>query len=136
MSNTLNIRSPVLRATESAGEIGERLALAWRQMEEAGDFDHVTEMISTFPGFAVFPGAEVHLLRGMQAGAVGQGHFDMLHWPVLINAVAPHLLEETLAHRLTLPGAPVVPQRRRPFRGLQSHPGGRLSLVNVSCVFR
>lgn len=29
------------RATESAGEIGERLALAWRQMEEAGDFDHV-----------------------------------------------------------------------------------------------
>jgi guanylate kinase len=29
------------RATESAGEIGERLALARRQMEEAGDFDHV-----------------------------------------------------------------------------------------------
>ncbi|MCR4281966.1 MAG: dihydrodipicolinate synthase family protein, partial [Bauldia sp.] len=39
--------------------------------DSAGDFDHVTEMISTFPGFAVFPGAEVHLLRGMQAGAVG-----------------------------------------------------------------
>ncbi len=29
------------RATESAGEIGERLALAWSQMTEAGDFDHV-----------------------------------------------------------------------------------------------
>ena len=29
------------RATESAGEIGERLALARRQMEEAGDFDYV-----------------------------------------------------------------------------------------------
>jgi guanylate kinase len=29
------------RATESAGEIGERLALARRQMAEAGDFDHV-----------------------------------------------------------------------------------------------
>jgi len=29
------------RATESAGEIGERLALARRQAEEAGDFDHV-----------------------------------------------------------------------------------------------
>jgi guanylate kinase len=29
------------RATESSGEIGERLALARRQMEEAGDFDHV-----------------------------------------------------------------------------------------------
>jgi guanylate kinase len=29
------------RATESAGEIGERLALARRQAREAGDFDHV-----------------------------------------------------------------------------------------------
>ena len=29
------------RATESAGEIGERLELARRQAEEAGDFDHV-----------------------------------------------------------------------------------------------
>ncbi len=29
------------RATESAGEIGERLELARRQMDEAGDFDHV-----------------------------------------------------------------------------------------------
>ena len=29
------------RATESAGEIGERLALARRQMEEADDFDYV-----------------------------------------------------------------------------------------------
>ena len=29
------------RATESAGEIGERLTLARRQAEEAGDFDHV-----------------------------------------------------------------------------------------------
>jgi guanylate kinase len=29
------------RATESSGEIGERLALARRQLDEAGDFDHV-----------------------------------------------------------------------------------------------
>ena len=29
------------RATESSGEIGERLALARRQMEEAGWFDHI-----------------------------------------------------------------------------------------------
>ena len=29
------------RATESAGEIGERLALARRQREHAGEFDHV-----------------------------------------------------------------------------------------------
>ena len=39
--------------------------------DSSGDFDHVRQMIDTFPGFAVFPGAEVHLLRGMQAGAVG-----------------------------------------------------------------
>jgi guanylate kinase len=31
------------RATESAGEIGERLELARRQLEEARDFDHVIE---------------------------------------------------------------------------------------------
>jgi guanylate kinase len=29
------------RATESAGEIGERLALARRQREQAGEFDYV-----------------------------------------------------------------------------------------------
>ena len=29
------------RATESAGEIGERLALARRQQQQAGEFDHV-----------------------------------------------------------------------------------------------
>jgi guanylate kinase len=29
------------RDTESSGEIGERLDLARRQMDEAGDFDHV-----------------------------------------------------------------------------------------------
>ena len=29
------------RATESAGEIGERLALAQRQRQQAGEFDHV-----------------------------------------------------------------------------------------------
>ena len=29
------------RATESSGEIGERLALAQRQFQEAGEFDHV-----------------------------------------------------------------------------------------------
>lgn len=39
--------------------------------DSSGDFDHVTEMIRSFPGFAVFPGAEKHLLRGLQAGAVG-----------------------------------------------------------------
>jgi 4-hydroxy-tetrahydrodipicolinate synthase len=39
--------------------------------DSSGDFDHVVETIESFPGFAVFPGAEKHLLRGMQAGAVG-----------------------------------------------------------------
>ena len=31
------------RATESSGEIGERIALAREQLDEAGDFDHVIE---------------------------------------------------------------------------------------------
>jgi guanylate kinase len=31
------------RATESSGEIGERIALAREQLEQAGDFDHVVE---------------------------------------------------------------------------------------------
>jgi guanylate kinase len=31
------------RATESSGEIGERIALAREQLEQAGDFDHVIE---------------------------------------------------------------------------------------------
>ena len=39
--------------------------------DSSGDFDHVLAMISSFPGFAVFPGSELHLLRGMQAGAAG-----------------------------------------------------------------
>ena len=31
------------RATESAGEIGERIELARKQLEHAGEFDHVIE---------------------------------------------------------------------------------------------
>jgi guanylate kinase len=31
------------RATESAGEIGERIALARKQLDQAGEFDHVIE---------------------------------------------------------------------------------------------
>src|SRR5438105_9222816 len=31
------------RATESTGEIGERIELARKQLEQAGEFDHVTE---------------------------------------------------------------------------------------------
>ncbi len=31
------------RATESTGEIGERIALAWKQLEQASEFDHVIE---------------------------------------------------------------------------------------------
>jgi len=31
------------RATESTGEIGERIDLARRQLDEAGDFDYVVE---------------------------------------------------------------------------------------------
>jgi 4-hydroxy-tetrahydrodipicolinate synthase len=39
--------------------------------DSAGEFSHVVEMIDAFPGFAVFPGAERHLLKGLKVGAVG-----------------------------------------------------------------
>ena len=39
--------------------------------DSSGDFDHTKRMIEAFPGFAVFPGAEVYVLKAMQAGAVG-----------------------------------------------------------------
>lgn len=39
--------------------------------DSSGNLDHVVTMNDTFPGFAVFPGAEKHLLAGMRAGAVG-----------------------------------------------------------------
>jgi 4-hydroxy-tetrahydrodipicolinate synthase len=39
--------------------------------DSSGDYDHVETMIRSFPGFAVFPGAETHLLRGLRAGAAG-----------------------------------------------------------------
>lgn len=37
----------------------------------SGDLEHVKDMIASFPGFAVFPGSESHLLAAMTAGAVG-----------------------------------------------------------------
>ena len=39
--------------------------------DSSGDFDHTRRMIESFPGFAVFPGAEIYLLKAMAAGAVG-----------------------------------------------------------------
>jgi 4-hydroxy-tetrahydrodipicolinate synthase len=39
--------------------------------DSSGDFEHTKRMIEAFPGFAVFPGAEIYALKGMQAGAVG-----------------------------------------------------------------
>jgi 4-hydroxy-tetrahydrodipicolinate synthase len=39
--------------------------------DSTGDFDHTKRMIEAFPGFAVFPGAEIYVLKAMQAGAVG-----------------------------------------------------------------
>jgi guanylate kinase len=40
------------RATESTGEIGERIALARDQLEQAGDFDHVVENAELEPAAA------------------------------------------------------------------------------------
>lgn len=39
--------------------------------DSSGDFEHTKRMIEAFPKFAVFPGAEVYVLKAMQAGAVG-----------------------------------------------------------------
>ncbi len=39
--------------------------------DSSGDFEHTRRMIAAFPGFAVFPGAEVYVVKAMQAGAVG-----------------------------------------------------------------
>jgi 4-hydroxy-tetrahydrodipicolinate synthase len=39
--------------------------------DSAGDLDHLKRMITAFPGFAVFPGAESHLLASMLTGGVG-----------------------------------------------------------------
>ena len=37
----------------------------------SGDFDHTRGMIESFPGFTVFPGAEVYLLKALKLGAAG-----------------------------------------------------------------
>lgn len=39
--------------------------------DSSGDVEHVAAMIRSFPGFAVFPGAETHLLRALREGATG-----------------------------------------------------------------
>jgi 4-hydroxy-tetrahydrodipicolinate synthase len=39
--------------------------------DSSGDFEHTKGMIEAFPGFAVFPGAEVYVLKAMRLGAVG-----------------------------------------------------------------
>ena len=53
------------RATESSGEIGERIALAREQLDQAGDFDHVVENDDL--GRAVEE--LVQLVAGLLAGA-------------------------------------------------------------------
>lgn len=39
--------------------------------DSTGNADHTKAVIDAFPGFAVFPGAEVYLLKALQWGAVG-----------------------------------------------------------------
>ncbi|HET7718019.1 MAG TPA: dihydrodipicolinate synthase family protein [Bauldia sp.] len=39
--------------------------------DSSGDAENTLAMIKAFPDFAVFPGAEVYLLRALRAGAVG-----------------------------------------------------------------
>ena len=39
--------------------------------DSSGDFDHTSGMIEALPGFIVFPGAEVYLLKALAIGAAG-----------------------------------------------------------------
>lgn len=39
--------------------------------DSSGDYEHTKTMITSFPGFSVFPGAEVYLVKAMRDGAVG-----------------------------------------------------------------
>ncbi len=39
--------------------------------DSSGNAEHTKSMIDAFPGFSVFPGAELYLLRALQWGAVG-----------------------------------------------------------------
>ena len=39
--------------------------------DSAGKYDHTAALIEAFPGFSVFPGAEVYLLKALRAGAAG-----------------------------------------------------------------
>ena len=39
--------------------------------DSSGDFDHTRMMIEAFPGLAIFPGAEVYLLKALRLGAAG-----------------------------------------------------------------
>jgi guanylate kinase len=53
------------RATESTGEIGERIALAREQLEQAGDFDHIVRNEELEPAVEEL----VELVRGLLAPA-------------------------------------------------------------------
>jgi guanylate kinase len=53
------------RATESTGEIGERIALAREQLEQAGDFDYIVRNEELEPAVEEL----VELVRGLLAPA-------------------------------------------------------------------
>jgi len=39
--------------------------------DSSGDWDHTRDLIKSFPGFAVFSGADTHLLSNLEAGGAG-----------------------------------------------------------------
>ncbi len=39
--------------------------------DSSGDWRHTAELIAAFPGFAVFSGSDMHLLRNLEAGGAG-----------------------------------------------------------------
>ncbi|MCR4283442.1 MAG: dihydrodipicolinate synthase family protein, partial [Bauldia sp.] len=67
---------PAVAGVGWSADLVERLRQAFPAIvvgmkDSSGDFEHTRRMIERFPGFAVFPGAEVYVLKAMAAGAVG-----------------------------------------------------------------
>ncbi|MCB1487148.1 MAG: dihydrodipicolinate synthase family protein [Bauldia sp.] len=57
-------------------ELIERLKTAFPEIvvgikDSAGKYDHTEALVEAFPGFSVFPGAEVYLLKALRVGAAG-----------------------------------------------------------------
>ena len=75
-ANQLLIHIPQMAGLGWSIELIGRLKAAFPEIvvgikDSAGKYDHTAALIEAFPGFSVFPGAEVYLLKALRAGAAG-----------------------------------------------------------------